>query len=476
MTHKLLEKLSWESIRIQESHGIFHTNLDQANQLASSLEKSFTEQLSFRADYLDNNHIIKGKLKQLFKRSGLITVLVLFTSLCLGALATSALINNEERILNFYWLVIALLGLHGITFLFWLFSVLFFDIPSPINFIWQQLHTWLQPRIKARNTTLNNAINVDKSLDQSTFYSWSHYFSVSKPGKWWFYTVMHSYWFFFLLGALIYIVAVMSTRQYQFIWETTILPKHWFSHLTEWLAWLPETLGFSVPSTTQITNSQLTPTIESATSWASLLAASIILYGLLPRAISILYCFIFYKQSSRQWLPDFKQPYYRRLRNQLTPQTSQIVDADEQAPEFDELPLWENSDIALNHNEHYAMIGLEMHEPPKTWPIDFKQAVTTINAGIINDSGSFNAVKSLIEFNHYDYMIIACHLNTLPDRGLLRIIKSLVAHQPTQALLVLSKNNLRIENGDIKQRFDDWLQVAIQAGLQAKDVIIYDFE
>ncbi|MFO1112883.1 MAG: DUF2868 domain-containing protein [Rhodospirillales bacterium] len=87
------------------------------------------------------------------------------------------------------------------------------------------------------------------------------------------------------------VLLLLGTRQYDFVWETTILSERAYVAIARVLAAPVEALGFPVPDAMQITGSRWTRPGElfvGRERWGSLLVGCLVVYGVLPRALALL--------------------------------------------------------------------------------------------------------------------------------------------------------------------------------------------
>ena len=87
------------------------------------------------------------------------------------------------------------------------------------------------------------------------------------------------------------VILLLSTRQYDFVWETTILSEPIYVEMARLIAMPVQALGFAVPDAAQIGASRWTGGAVAAggrEAWGSLLIGCIVVYGLLPRALALL--------------------------------------------------------------------------------------------------------------------------------------------------------------------------------------------
>lgn len=142
----------------------------------------------------------------------------------------------------------------------------------------------------------------------------------------------HLLWASFGVGAVLMSLWTMSLRQYDFAWGTTLLGEAQFITLIGWLAALPAALGLMVPDEALIRASRLgAETLgEGRRAWSALLIWSLLLYGVLPRALLAGLCALRLRAALKRLQLDVQLPGFARLAPRLLPATRAlgVVDPD----------------------------------------------------------------------------------------------------------------------------------------------------
>src|SRR5699024_7846416 len=111
--------------------------------------------------------------------------------------------------------------------------------------------------------------------------------------RWYLGRFSHQLWLATLTGMLLAIIFLLIVRQYSFSWESTLLSDQVLITLTQILGWLPSKVGFTVPDSAAIVQSRLVTDampLSMARQWAGLLVGSLLMYGIVPRAIAWAFC------------------------------------------------------------------------------------------------------------------------------------------------------------------------------------------
>lgn len=461
MTTKLDDKLFWEATRHFESIASFDTDAHVANKMASQSQKSFFQKLTIRDQFLDNNRSIRDSLNTVTKRGYLTALIVFGISIVLGIFAAGSLLDSGQKTLNFYSVIVSFLAVNFITLVLWLILQMFKVTSSPLTFLWTLIQKWM------------GSSSEKAAITKSVTAAWVDFFSNSHAGRWMVYSMMHINWVCFLLGAWMYTLFLMTTQQYQFIWESTLLPKESFVQITQAIAWLPELMGFTTPNIDNINNSELSPDKSSASAWASLLSGAMLIYGILPRLLFALYSFIKHLILRKKWLPNFQLPYYQSLKQQLYTAHSEVVD-----PDLEKTVSHSDGSSAHSDISHlkgtWAVLGLEYTEFDEYIPEELPQAILVNHIGFINDRASRQTALETIENQKHRNVILICDLDTVPDRGLSRTIKKIKAVVKGELQLLLLQDSDYLGEPLVAQRQADWLFAIHNANLKAEDLIFHE--
>ncbi|MDO4997534.1 MAG: DUF2868 domain-containing protein [Neisseria sp.] len=293
-----------EWVRLLEEAGqVFAADPVPITQALQQEKLEFDEKLLKRATMMDAKQELRDVLSrhQQWAKLALLGLTLLW--LVLGFASTALLLQQAGQ--NFFLLLLSVLGVNSLTFVLWL--LLLSSKKTPSSLLSPAL--WLRPR----QTKERLLLQVYRQEWQKDAIKWF----VGKSS--------HRFWLASLTGMLLACLLLLSVRQYTFNWESTILPDGVLLAVVQGLAWLPDLLGFAVPSAEQITASRVQHHIVYAREWSSLLLASLILYGILPRLLAFLFCA--YRAKKAQIALDFSLPYYQKLQQAWQ---KVVVDADTQ--------------------------------------------------------------------------------------------------------------------------------------------------
>lgn len=252
----------------------------------------------------------------------------------------------------------------------------------------------------------------------------------------------HAWWLLALLSALVTLVAMLSTRRYGFVWETTLLSPDTFVALTHTLGWLPSLLGFETPDTGLVRASDgLQPLPAHAQAvWSSWLLGCVVVYGVLPRLILLGACALIVWWRRRRFSLDLSMPGLAVLRERLVP-SSERLGVTQPAPESLEGTGGRASAFAvpdpalagtlapgfLAHPDpaHAAvMVGIELPDPSMWPPAGMPSHV--IDAGNLDTRQQRNALLDQFTRQPPLRLLVVCDAVQTPDRGTIGLVAELV--------------------------------------------------
>lgn len=455
-----------ELIRILEEQSVFEPASAALESEVATQPFDFEGKLRERANRLSREWEIQPLLAsahRALRRTALLTGLVFA---CLGAFSCLQAFPASGHTVNFFWLVLVLLGTHGLMFLVWV-----------IGGVWQ-----LNPSDRGIpagwRVILKRGWHLtgwDRDERRHLFYlAWLKVLFRDRAGFWRLSLLSHGIWLAFLCGGLVFTLLMLAARQYDFIWETTLLSESAFQQLTQGLGALPAALGFTVPTPEMVALSH--PGSETfpdgaRIAWASLLLGTMLIYGIGVRGLSLaLACWQLRRHRSRALLP-LSQPYYVALRQRLAPAHIQlgIVDADSgihQTPAAstatpDSIPppraaLW---------------VGLEIGAAEGWPPTDWQEAR---KLGVINDRDSRTHILNALNDQRERPLVIVSDVQRTADRGLLRQLKDLKATRQSQAvwLALIDTHAQDVHSTPTIERLSGWYTLAEQIGLPTSHLFL----
>lgn len=483
-TTQSLPKKPWqrrllaEAVRLYEESSQREVDDSAAVAEAISREGSFEDRVLTRAELLNEAHELNEGLIQV-KRS----VFWVFSALVVLALISGlsaakwVLFKDSTGLVNFYGVLLGLLGLPTLSLFLWIISF-FLGTPvanmSSFGGLTLKLSKWLVNRFHRG------------SITETAVLAWTNLVILARTGRWLLGTFIHGIWLAFLLGSLLMTLLLLSTRQYDFNWETTILPDTAFIELTDFLSALPASIGFNVPDTELIITSRLKPgpsysSDSDRETWSELLISSLLIYGLLPRLIAIGVCLFLTIRSLRNTHLNLEHHGFANLHSRLVPVARVVGVVDPDTVFTDEsLPAPAMRILAKPIKGELLIVGIDIDTPMDGWPPALN-GNTIHDLGIVTDRGSRTcAVKKLQEYaDMAGLLIVVCSLATTPERGIGRFIRRLREITAIPTLLLLTRGaKLRqsIDAVRIEQRLSDWQRIGVQHGLNAEDFLEVDLD
>ena len=460
----LADRLTAEALRAMEEEDQHLPSAAEVELAIAQSHASVEQRILERARLLAPDVGISASLQGVQRLARLLSYAAIGLFAVLGALAALQAFSHTAAQVNFYWLLLILLGLNLMSLGIWAIGLWTFT-PQREQPLLARSGAYLVRR-------LVNKRNGPDSTDAHTARAWLEVMLSGDNGRWNLSCLSHALWSAYLLGGLLMIFLLFSARQYNFVWETTLLQQGSFVTLTEWLAWLPEQLGWSTPTHQQIINSRVGANAallaDARQNWASLLVACLLLYGLLPRLLLLALCALARARALHDFQLLLSRPYYVRLRQRLVPQSAPlgVVDADEDAPRAASQGRPRADSQAIPDDAFW--VGIEW-DPDEPWPLP--GIAETRDLGYINDRASQNAALARLPALGNAPLIIAVALSRSPDRGLARIIGALrSSHRRDSWLVLLESTSEELDNAVRDARLCDWYSLADDCGIDANRI------
>lgn len=378
-----------EVIRRLEAQNYIFTQDPKIITEAVKLENGTAfDKLFIRAQKIDSDARIMAVLSDTQHSILSIIRLIYLLYFIVAVIGVASLFGTQA--INFFYLMVALLGWHTLSLVWWLISLAFLHRPSMLSGVVEH--------ITLKNKLLEKLSARDKNIQKVCF---SVLNDTMKPIKrWQIASILHGAWLFGLMGSILGMLCLFLFKSYSFHWESTLLTEHHFDRLITIIGYIPSQLGIVLPNASSQTPAQ----------FAILAMTSFIIYAILPRLAVYLYSRI---KARQQFHIDTKAPYYANLMN-FYRQT--IINADDyQSPKPATI-----TPILLSDRLVIATLEKPYHHP------------IPINA--IKDFGVIDTheqIKTLLadalSLSAQIYLII--NTDTAPDRGIVRKVERLTSHQ-----------------------------------------------
>ncbi|MBP3944705.1 DUF2868 domain-containing protein [Psychrobacter sp. K31L] len=402
------------------------------------------QKLHRRASRIDSNGALARVLGKIDGRIKGIMVVMSVVWCISGFLGLFTLL--QANVVNFFYVLVCLLGFHTLMLAGWIVMTLLNQgRQSPSGFASFVSPSYL---IRGKDDVTQAAVDLyERQLQHSGM-------------RWYLGRFSHQLWLATLTGMLFAIIFLLIVRQYSFSWESTLLSDQALITLTQVLGWLPSMVGFGVPDNAAIVQSRLVTDampLSVARQWASLLIGSLLMYGIVPRAIAWAFCaFMFRRKKMRL---DIKLPYYQKILNFWQ---RHVVDADD----FTEVaaPIAPKATVSAGKK---LVALLEYPSEQDNWWQKGLDANTDDNSeienfGIVDDRDDMDRLTVYLK-THPVQVLLGIHGKALPDRGTLRKLDQIAAHAK-DGLIVQLLNDESDTTDALQQdvRYQQW-QTALSA-------------
>ncbi|WP_341352057.1 DUF2868 domain-containing protein [Stutzerimonas degradans] len=430
-----------EAVRLREEHA-GPLDDEEANRQARASGGDLSTLIERRALWLARRDGLLEALRHWRQGARLGAVALAVLAIFTGAGLAFAALGGGQRPVNVFWALGSLLGLNLLTLLGWLLGLaLAGDSGGALGRLW----LWLSEKFAcdARAAQLAPALPV---LLQR-----------QRLGRWLLGLGVHGLWLLAMACALLMLLALLATRRYGFVWETTILGESAFVGLTQALGTLPALLGFGVPDVEQIRASgTLAGDLESARrQWAGWLVGVVLVYGLLPRLLLAALCLWRWRRGRAALAIDLEQPSYRLLRERLQPPSERLGIRDAAPAQLHAPSAGAQPDTGAGA----VLVAIEL-DGSRPWPPALPKGVA--DAGVLDErEGRRRLLDQLSRFPPAR-LAIACDPHRSPDRGTLALLGELSrCAAATRVWLLQAPAGEALDSA----RLDDWHQALDALGL-----------
>lgn len=472
-----------EAVRSLEQDWSVVVDDDAANDAARAAGGDMQRRIVTRARQLPVAAQLRAALHRLHSIIGWVIALCVLLAILAGAATARATLGVDgSGVANFYWVLGGILGVQTIALLLWLAAM------AATLWLGRRADAASRPAtaISLGSIVLGTAQWLTKKLHHdpphaAAAQATARVHASGSLGRWTFSCITHGLWLAFNVGCLVMVIALLSARQYTFVWETTILTERHYVQLTRIVAYIPEAAGFNAPDEQQIAASQRRegrplPT-QAREAWSSLLVGSIVVYGFGPRLLLLGLSLGLRRGAKKRYRLDETQPHYARLQSRLADRPPRIKEHDEEQPMVASptAPAGKRTRPAGPP----AIVAVELNEPQTTWPPPVS-GIQWNDLGLLENRDDQRQVTELLNDSTTEpaRLVIACDLTTTPDRGIARLVNQLAQPLTKPPLMLLTGGHALRSRGlnaeHVQQRVNDWRQLASNAGIQAQDVVEID--
>ena len=407
---------------LETQQHVFATDPLLITEKLQNEEGSPLQKLHRRASRIDSNAALAGVLGKIDGRiKGIMVVMSVIWCLS-GFLGLVTLL--QTNVVNFFYVLVCLLGFHSLMLLGWLAMTLINQGKQSSNWF----ASFVSPSylIRGKDDVTQAAVNLyERQLQHSGM-------------RWYLGRFSHQLWLATLTGMLLAIIFLLIVRQYSFSWESTLLSDQALITLTQVLGWLPSMVGFDVPDSTAIVQSRLVTDampLSVARQWAGLLVGSLLMYGIVPRAIAWAFCALMFRRKKMRL--DIKLPYYQKILNFWQ---RHVVDADD----FKEAPAPIAPKAQVSAGKKLVALLEYPAEQNQWWQSGFGTGITDTtdieNFGILDDREDMARLKAYLDANPVQ-VLLGIHFKALPDRGTLRKLDQIANHAKHGLIVQLLEDN-----------------------------------
>ncbi|HRP62055.1 MAG TPA: DUF2868 domain-containing protein [Phycisphaerales bacterium] len=478
-----------EAIRALERDGAEAIHDESAELAARAITGDLESRIIERAARLPVAAQLRAALRQINTVTGWVIVgagiLALFAGAGTAFAALGRGVGGEGVVVNFYVAIGAVLGVQTLMLAAWFVLVVASSMRQrPTEGLLSlgraavAAAQWLTSRIQRGRIT------------RAAVHAWSYIHATGLIGRWTFSSITHGLWLSFNIGCLGAIMLLLSTRHYQFVWETTILEDRHYVRLTHGLSYLPSFVGFDSPDDEQIARSRWTGRTgtlddESRRAWSSLLVGSIVLYGFAPRILLFGWSLSRRRTAANRFALDTRLPGYARLESRLfdTPtrcETSDDVGGPSNPAAFAISAGHPSGTPRIRPAGPPAMVGIEIARPA-VWPPRTPHVVWD-DLGVVESRDDRRSVLAAIGESATEpaVVLMVCDLATTPDRGIGRFIAEIVARLARPAAVILtggqSLRSRGMDTAGVASRVADWIRLCIEAGVAQDRIIELDLD
>jgi hypothetical protein len=434
-----------ETIRLREEHaGPLEDS--ETNRQARAAGGDLAQRIAHRAGLLARRDGQWQALRHWLQGARLAFVVLLVVAVASGFGLALAALGDGQRPVNVFWALGGLLGVNGLLLLGWLLGLLLMrEGSAPLGRLW----LWLSEKL-ARDAQALHLVPALLSLLRRR-----------RLERWGLGVLVHGFWSAIMLTVLFALLLLLATRRYGFVWETTILGGDTFVALTHALGALPALFGFPQPDAGLIRASgDALLTDEAARQrWAGWLVGVVLVYGLLPRLLLMLFCLWRWRRGVAALELPLDAPGYTLLRPQLMPDHERLGVSDADPGEG----YRPQAGQGASASQGALLVGVELDER-RDWPPPLPPGVA--DGGVVDSREQRRQLLDQLSRFPVQRLAVACDPRRSPDRGSLALLGELSrSAAATRVWLLPAPSGETLDSA----RLGDWREALDRAGLAWTD-------
>lgn len=425
-----------EAVRLREEQtGLLEDS--EACRKARATQGSLAQRLQVRGLFLAQRDGLVTALQHWLQGAKFAVWLLVISALVAGVILAKTALSGTPQAINIFWALAGLIGLNLLSLLAWFFSLIFSaQATSPLSHAW----LWLSNKLARDAKAVQLAPALLVLLQRNHLLRWG-------LGR-----LLHGWWLITLSTALLTLVALLATRRYGFVWESTIVASDSFVTLVNSLGKPAAWLGFALPDSELIRHSgmQTLDNEQARQVWASWLLGMLLIYGIVPRLVCSLFCEWRWRRGVKHLQLNAADPIWQTFEQRVQPSSERLGIID---PAPATLP---RNTIGAQLSGHAAVLVAIELDDSINWPPDLPAQV--VDVGMIDTREQRRTMLEQLTSNPPARLLIACNPQRSADRGTLHLIAELSRTAVQTRVWLLPAD-------DIDERLSHWQEQLDQLGV-----------
>ncbi|MDF1763882.1 MAG: DUF2868 domain-containing protein [Oleibacter sp.] len=459
-----------DKIVIEQLRSLEQTH--QAITIRAQPSSNFDDYLLQRVEQAKLQPSLKAWLETPSRHFHFALMIFCFVAFAVGAFAIISALSGQAT-LNVFWVLIVLLGFHVVSFILWLVLSFLLRAPlkSPIPSLLIQSVNWLVKKT-SKNSTSEKSTGEQPPYVTSAKAWFTHHFAMPQ-GRWLMGVIVHGVWLSYLVGGTLALILSLMTRQFDFVWGSTLLSNNAFEQLTQVLSAPMALVNWPTPSLELIALSQQGAhdmTADTRAAWGYFLLGCLMFYGVIPRLLAWASCRLMCAYRLRQFDLKYSDAYYLTLQHAWQPSSSigRIVDPDSELSKSVHAQIAPHSQQKLPAavlSSDALVIGIELSALTLKEAQQFSdQYLPTCSMNVV-DKETTLAAHTLIE-QHQQTLVLMVNAHKPPDRGIRRLLTEFIKRQNDTWIVCLNPYQAAPE------AFLLWQQEALRLKLEPKQCLL----